>query len=80
MHETDRAFVPYELELVGGPGTTNEVGILDLVLGESEVVVEGVGVERSVVVVVRTVRTRIPPRSGKAMPRAGRLPWTVHHR
>ena len=52
MHQPHRAFVPYELQLVRRPGPADQVGVLDLVLRERQVVVENASVETPVVVVV----------------------------
>ena len=52
VHQAHRAFVPDELELIRRPGPADEVGVVDLVLRERQVVVEGAGLERPVVVVV----------------------------
>ena len=44
--------MPYELQLVRRPGAADQVGVLDLVLRERQVVVKNAGVETPVVVVV----------------------------
>ena len=69
-----------ELKLIRRLGPADEVGVVDLVLRESQVVIEGAGVKKPVVVVVadRAYQDATPPR--KHMPRTGRLPYTVHHR
>ena len=52
VHQAHRAFVPYELQLVRRPVAADQVGVLDLVLRERQVVVESPGVESPVVVMM----------------------------
>ena len=52
VHDADGTFVLDELELHGRPGSSDEIGVVDLALREAQIIVQNARVERFVIVVV----------------------------